>query len=455
MKGKGKYMDFKEYFEGLNGKKITVAGAGVSNTPLIKMLVKYGAVVTVCDGKKTEEELKAQFEGLSLNFKVGEKWLDDIDADIIFRSPGIRPDLDGFNKAVEKGAYLTSEMEVFFDLCPCDIFAITGSDGKTTTTTLTYNMLKNSGYTVHLGGNIGKPLLPEIDKIEKDHKVVLELSSFQLFTIKKSGKYCGLTNLSPNHLDWHKDYKEYIDAKKNIFIYDECERLVTNLDNKDSVTASKDAKNVIYFSRTQAADICLKDGFITVFGEKVLDTNEILLPGLHNIENYMTAIGVVWGVATKDGIKETAKTVKGVEHRIEFVREFEGVKYYNDSIASSPNRTITGLKSFEKKVILIAGGKDKNIPYDEIGDVVMEKVKKLVLTGATAPKIKEAVLKSKLYTPDFEIIECDDFKDAVISAKNVAEKGDIVILSPASTSFDKFKNFEERGRVFKDIVNSL
>lgn len=448
-------MDYKEYFEGLKNKKITVAGAGVSNTPLIKLLVKYGAIVTVCDGKKTKDELKKQFENLPLTYKTGEKWLDDIDADIIFRSPGIRPDLDGFNKAVEKGAHLTSEMEVFFDLCPCDIFAITGSDGKTTTTTLTYNMLKNSGYTVHLGGNIGKPLLPEIDKIEKDHKVVLELSSFQLFTIKKSGKFSAVTNLSPNHLDWHKDYSEYIDAKKSIFMYD-CERLVTNLDNKDAVYASKEAKcRVIYFSRTRKTDICLDNNFITVFGEKVLDINEILLPGLHNIENYMTAIGVVWGVATVDGILKTAKAVKGVEHRIEFVREFEGVKYYNDSIASSPNRTITGLKSFEKKVILIAGGKDKNIPYDEIGDVVMEKVKKLVLTGATAPKIKEAVLKSKLYTPDFEIIECDNFKEAVLSAKNVAEKGDIVILSPASTSFDKFKNFEERGRVFKDIVNSL
>ena len=448
-------MDYKEYFEGLKNKKITVAGAGVSNTPLIKMLVKYGAIVTVCDGKKTIEELEKQFEGLSLTYKTGEKWLDGIDADIIFRSPGIRPDLDGFNKAVEKGAYLTSEMEVFFDLCPCDIFAITGSDGKTTTTTLAYNMLRNSGYTVHLGGNIGKPLLPEIDKIEKDHKVVLELSSFQLFTIKKSAKYSGVTNLSPNHLDWHKDYSEYINAKKSIFMYG-CERLVTNLDNKDAVSASEDAKcSVIYFSRTKKADICLDGDFITVFGEKVLDINEILLPGLHNIENYMTAIGVVWGKATVDGILKTAKAVKGVEHRIEFVREFEGVKYYNDSIASSPNRTITGLKSFEKKVILIAGGKDKNIPYDEIGDVVMEKVKKLVLTGATAPKIKEAVLKSKLYTPDFEIIECDNFKEAVLSAKNVAEKGDIVILSPASTSFDKFKNFEERGRVFKDIVNSL
>lgn len=448
-------MDFREYFEGLKGKKITVAGAGISNTPLIKMLVSYGGIVTVCDGKKTEEELKEQFGGLSLKFKTGEVWLDDIDADIIFRSPGIRPDLKGFNDAVKKGAHLTSEMEVFFDLCPCDIFAVTGSDGKTTTTTLTCEMLKNSGYTVHLGGNIGKPLLPEIDKIEKNHKVVLELSSFQLFTIRKSAKASVVTNLSPNHLDWHKDYGEYVDAKKNIFLHKECERLVTNLDNEDSFNASKDAKNVIYFSRKQKADICLEGDFITVFGEKVLNINEILLPGVHNIENYMAAIGIVWGIATVDGILKTAKTVKGIEHRIEFVRELNGVRYYNDSIASSPNRTIVGLNSFEKKVILIAGGKDKNIPYDEIGDVIMKKVKKLVLTGATAPKIKEAVLKSKLYTTDFEIVETEGFKDAVLEASKDAKNGDIVILSPASTSFDRFKNFEERGRVFKEIVNSL
>lgn len=448
-------MDYREYFEGLKGKKITVAGAGVSNTPLIRMLVKYGAIVTVCDGKKSTEELEKQFEGLNLSYKTGENWLDDIDADIIFRSPGIRPDLKGFNDAVKKGVYLTSEMEVFFDLCPCDIFAITGSDGKTTTTTLTHKMLENSGFTVHLGGNIGKPLLPEIDKIEKDHKVVLELSSFQLFTIKKSPKVAVITNLSPNHLDWHKDYKEYIDAKKNIFTGKECEKLITNLDNKDAYTASKDAGAVKYFSRKNKADICLEGDFITVSGEKVLNINDILLPGVHNIENYMAAIGAVWGVATVEGIIKTAKTVKGIEHRIEFVRELNGVKYYNDSIASSPNRTITGLKSFEKKVILIAGGKDKNIPYDEMGDVLLEKVKTLVLTGATAQKIKMAALNSKLYTKDFEIIECDDFKDAVISASKVAKSGDVVILSPASTSFDKFKNFEERGRVFKDIVNSL
>lgn len=446
-------MDYREYFEGLKGKKITVAGAGVSNTPLIKMLVNYGAIVTVCDGKKSKEELEKQFEGLNLSYKTGENWLDDIDADIIFRSPGIRPDLKGFNDAVKKGAYLTSEMEVFFDLCPCDIFAITGSDGKTTTTTLTHKMLENSGFTVHLGGNIGKPLLPEIDKIEKDHKVVLELSSFQLFTIKKSPKVAVITNLSPNHLDWHTDYKEYIDAKKNIFR--DSEKLITNLDNKDAYTASMDAGAVKYFSRKNKADICLEGDFITVSGEKVLNINDILLPGVHNIENYMAAIGAVWGVATVEGIIKTAKTVKGIEHRIEFVRELNGVKYYNDSIASSPNRTITGLKSFEKKVILIAGGKDKNIPYDEMGDVLLEKVKTLVLTGATAQKIKMAALNSKLYTKDFEIIECDDFKDAVISASKVAKSGDVVILSPASTSFDKFKNFEERGRVFKDIVNSL
>ena len=448
-------MDYKEYFEGLKGKKITVAGAGVSNAPLIKMLAGYGASITVCDGKKTENELKEQFKGLSLNFKTGEGWLDDIDADIIFRSPGIRPDLKGFEDAVKKGAHLTSEMEVFFDLCPCDIFAITGSDGKTTTTTLTYEMLKNSGFRVHLGGNIGKPLLPEIDKIEKDHKVVLELSSFQLFTIRKSAKSAIITNLSPNHLDWHTDYSEYIDAKKNIFLHSQCEKLVTNLDNEDSCIASKDAKNVIYFSRKQKADICLEGDFITAFGEKVLNINEILLPGAHNIENYMAAIGIVWGIATIDGILKTAKTVKGIEHRIEFVRELNGVRYYNDSIASSPNRTITGLKSFDKKVILIAGGKDKNIPYDEMGDVLLTKVKKLVLTGATAQKIKEAALNSKLYTKDFEIVECDGFKEAVLEAAKDAKNGDIVILSPASTSFDRFKNFEERGRVFKDIVNSL
>lgn len=451
-------MNYLDYFNSLKGKKVTVAGAGVSNTPLIKMLVKYGADTTVCDKKKSVNELEKQFEGLDLNFRSGDNYLDDIDADIIFRSPGIRPDEKGFVDAVKKGAILTSEMEVFVDLCPCEIFAVTGSDGKTTTTTLISKLLENAGYNVHLGGNIGKPLLPEIDLIKKDDKVVLELSSFQLFTINKSPDVCVITNLSPNHLDWHTDYKEYIEAKKNIFLNQSEENLyITNMDNEDAFNTSKSAKSKVkYFSRlSDVADIYYKDGYIFAGNEKILDTNEILLPGVHNIENFMAAIGATYNYVAKEDILKTAKTVKGIEHRIEFVREIDGVRFYNDSIASSPTRSIVGLKSFGKKVIMIAGGYDKNIPYDILGENIIKYVKKVVLIGKTADKIKTSVENAKGYTPDFDMVKCESLKEAVLEAKKDAKENDVIILSPASASFDMFKNFEERGRIFKDIVNSL
>lgn len=451
-------MNYQEFFRGLKNKKIAVAGAGISNTPLIKLLVEYGADVLVCDKKKTVEQLKEQFPGQNIKFSAGEDYLKNLNCDIIFRSPGIRPDIDEFKDAVARGAHLTSEMEVFFDLCPCKIFAVTGSDGKTTTTTLISKFFENGGYKVHLGGNIGKPLLPEIASVSENDAVVLELSSFQLFTLKKSPHIAVVTNLSPNHLDWHRNMQEYIDAKKNIFLYqDKNCRLVTNLDNEPSVEISKEAKgSVMLFSRKKDADICLKDGYITVKGEKILDTGKILLPGVHNIENYMAAIGAVYGYVKKEDIEKTAESVKGIEHRIEFVREKDGVKYYNDSIASSPTRSIAGLRAFNKKVIMIAGGYDKHIPYDCIGDEIAKYVKVLVLTGQTAAKIRAAVENSSLYDEkNLKIIEESDFKKAVYAAKDNAENGDTVILSPASASFDMFKNFEERGKYFKEIVNSL
>ncbi len=456
-------MTYKEYFKEFFGKKINVIGAGVSNTPLIKMLVTSGALVTVCDKKENLGDLGKELVNLGVNLNLGQSYLDNLEGEIIFRSPGIRPDIPEFLKAKEKGALITSEMEVFFDLCPSKIIAVTGSDGKTTTTTLISELLKEAGYKVHIGGNIGKPLLPEIEDIKETDIVVLELSSFQLFTINKSPNIAVITNLEPNHLNWHKDYKEYVDAKKNIMLYQgENDILVTNAANADSVEVEKEAKGKSRtFSRKVDCLCCLKGDKIIYDGEEILDINDILLPGLHNVENYMTAICAVYDFVNKDIIKKVATTFEGVKHRIEFVREVGGVKFYNDSIASSPSRAIAGLNSFDKKIIMIAGGLDKKVPYDVLGPIICEKVKTLVLLGngapdAAAPQIKKAVENAENFeNSKIEIIETSALKDAVLKAKESAVWGDIVMLCPGATSFDMFTNFEERGNKFKDLVNEL
>jgi len=458
-------MKLSEYILSIKDKKITVLGAGVSNTPLIKKLVEYGCNVTVCDKSEREQlgTIVDEFEQLGAKFNLGAAYLDNIDADIIFRTPGMHPHLPQLKTAVEKGSVLTSEMEVFFNICPCRIIAVTGSDGKTTTTSIIAELLKAAGYTVHVGGNIGTPLLCQADEMDREDIVVLELSSFQLMTMSASPDIAVVTNISPNHLDVHKDYQEYIDAKKNILLYQNAESsLILNSDNEVAAGFSADAKgNVKYFSRIHP----VQDGMYCIDGtiyrakngisSEIMNVSEIFLPGEHNIENYMAAFTATEGLVSDKICVDVAKSFKGVEHRIEFVRELNGIKFYNDSIASSPSRTIAGLHSFKQKVILIAGGKDKGVPFDSLGPEILNHAKALVVTGLTAEKIKTAVINADNYYDTFQIVEEGDFKDAVLAAYNLAEDGDIVILSPACTSFDRFKNFAQRGQIFKEIVNNL
>lgn len=443
--------------EGIKNKKVTVLGIGVSNLPLIKFLAKNGAVVTACD-RREEDELKEereQLRGLPISYCLGDEYLDHIDADIIFKTPGMRFDLPQLVAARERGSLVTSEMEVFFDLCPAKIIAVTGSDGKTTTTTLISEMLKREGYTVWLGGNIGKPLLSEVGQMQEDDLVVLELSSFQLHTMKASPNIAVVTNLSPNHLDMHKDMDEYIDAKKNIFLHQKPgDRLVLNYDNAITRGFAAEAGNApVFFSRKSELQngVYLKDGTIYCGGESVLRASDIRLPGLHNVENYMAAIGALQGLVSADAIRTVAREFGGVEHRIEFVRELDGIRFYNDSIASSPTRAAAGLHSFDQKVILIAGGYDKHIPFDGFGYNIKECVKSLFLIGVTAPKIKKAANDAGMH----EVTMCNSLADAVQQAYNAARGGDVVILSPACASFDMFKNFAVRGDAFKQLVMEL
>jgi UDP-N-acetylmuramoylalanine--D-glutamate ligase len=441
-------------------KKVTVIGIGISNLPLIKYLNRLGAEVTACDKRSADSLGKSydELNALGVNMRLGEDYLSQIDGDVIFKTPGMRYDIPELNAARERGAEVTSEMEVFFDICPCKIIAVTGSDGKTTTTTLINKMMEQEGYKTWLGGNIGNPLLTEVSKMQESDYVILELSSFQLHTLKKSPHIAVITNITPNHLDMHKDYQEYIDAKKNIMLYQTPDDiLVTNSGNEITKEIGEDAKGENRdFSSQSDSLIHLKDNCIYYGDDLILKTEDIKIPGKHNVENYMAAIGAVHDLVSKQSINAVARSFGGVEHRIELVRELDGVKYYNSSIDSSPNRTKNTLSVFPEKVIMISGGKDKGIPYDEIGPVIVDRVKVLVLIGATAGAIEAAVKKAlKDAEADIKIFHADTYPEAVRTAKENAHPGDVVLLSPASTSFDMFKNFEERGNLYKEIVNSL
>ena len=450
---------FEQYFNSLKDKKIAVFGLGVSNRPLVRLLLEFGCDVLGCD-RTPREKLEAEvldLEKAGCKLSVGETYLDNLEADLVFRTPGMHPGNPALEALRAKGAEVTSEMEVFFEVCPCTILAVTGSDGKTTTTTLISEMLKASGKKVWLGGNIGTPLLPLVRQMTADDFAVVELSSFQLMDMKRSPHVAVVTNLAPNHLDVHKNMEEYVEAKKNIFRFqNQNDVLIINADNE--ITAPFVGNGITKAFSRQGKDVAvrLEDGVIYRNGEAVLNKTDILLPGEHNVENYMTAVAAVEGLVSDDVVRQVAKTFGGVEHRIELVRIKDDVRFYNDSIASSPSRTIAGLKSFSEKVILIAGGYDKHIPYDVLGPEICEHVKVLVLGGATGPQIQAAVENCADYKPGFpEIIDCGDFASAVTRAAEIARDGDVVLMSPASAAFDQFKNFMVRGQFFKKMVMEL
>lgn len=456
-----------DFFESVKGKRVAFIGIGTSNLPLIKQFSDKGASVIACDRKGFEDlgenGVKAKKYGARL--KLGDDYLSDIDADIVFRSPGTPFYKDELVKLREDGKVLTSEMEVFFDLCPCTAIAVTGSDGKTTTTTIISEFLKAAGKTVHLGGNIGKPLLPEIEEIKPSDFAVVELSSFQLISMRKSPDIAVVTNLAPNHLDIHKDMQEYIDSKKNIVLHQNAfSKAVVNLDNDIANGFSEAVRGQLckFSVKEKLGNGAYLDGTTICYSDygkvtKIMDISDIRIPGMHNVENYLAAISAVWGIVDTDTIVKVAKEFGGVAHRAEFVREYRGVKYYNDSIASSPTRTALGtLSLYDFKITIIAGGYDKHIPYEPLGPVINDKVKTLILLGDTAPKIEEAVKNADNYNAgEIKIINVTNMEEAVAAAVENTAEGDIVSLSPASASFGLYRNFEERGNHFKSIVNGL
>lgn len=457
---------FNEYFSSLSGKQVAVLGMGVSNLPLTELLVANGALVSVYDKKPPCElgEKAVDLEKRGVRFVWGENYLSDIKEDIIFRTPGLLPTAPELVAAEKRGAEITSEMELFYELCPAKTIGITGSDGKTTTSTLIAEMLKKAGYKVWLGGNIGTPLLDKIPMMTENDVCVTELSSFQLMDMKRSPDIAVVTNLAPNHLDKHGSMEEYCEAKKNIFLHQNKNGvLVVNADCDVTAAFAPEANGELrMFSRRSSVEngVYFDQGLLIArLGgrESVLfKASDIKIPGLHNVENYMTAAAAVYDLCARENMEAVAKEFGGVEHRLEFVRELRGVKFYNSSIDSSPSRTSAALGVFDKKVIVIVGGSDKGIAFDSLGDMLCDKAKAVILAGQTGEKIANAVKNSKNYVLDNPvIIDGENVVNAVGIAGKIASEGDIVLLSPACASFDAFKNFDQRGKVFKKAVLDL
>ena len=456
-------MNLQQFFDFIHGKPVTFCGIGRSPLPLIQLFQEKGALVSARDKRSLEElgDNGKLLQSLGVRLVLGEDYLQDLNEEIIFRTPGMKYHLPQLEAARKAGSAVTSEMEVFFELCPCKIYAVTGSDGKTTTTSIIAEFLKAQGKTVHLGGNIGKPLLPEIESIQPEDCAVVELSSFQLISMGESPDVAVVTNLSPNHLDVHKDMQEYIDAKKNIFRHQNAfSRTVLGAGNEITASFAPEVRGDCWmFRRGGPVDrgVWCDEESIYVGQEKLMPISQIKIPGWHNVENYMAAIAAVWGDVDPEVIRQVAATFNGVEHRAELVRELRGVKYYNDSIATSPTRVISGMLSlFPQKILMIAGGYDKHIPFEPLGPVVCDKVKTLILLGATAQKIQDAVQSAENYKEGApEILRVETMEQAVAAAAAHAQPGDIVSLSPASAAFDLYPNFEVRGKHYKELVNGL
>ena len=458
----------KEFNEYIRFRKVAVIGLGVSNLPLLDYLYEKKAQVTVFDERTVDEipqNIITKINTYEFKYSFGKNCLEKLKGfNIIFRSPSCLPTRKELQEEADRGAIVTTEVEMLMEMCPCKIIGVTGSDGKTTTTSMINAILKKAGYNTFLGGNIGTPLFTKLPEIKPDDIVVLELSSFQLMNMQVSLDIAVITNITPNHLNIHKDYQEYIDAKKNIFKnQDENGILILNYDNDITRSCAKEAKGkVIFFSSKEKLDngFIVDEEIIKECEDKVrkhiLNTNEVILSGNHNFQNIATALAATKTLVDTDIAVQAIKEFKPVEHRIEFIREIDGVKWYNDSASSSPTRTLSGINAFKENIVLIAGGYDKNLDYEPLAKPVLDKVSTLILIGQTAEKIFDAVKnEADKQNKKIDIYMCDSLEQTIDIAKKTSKKGDVVLFSPASASFDMFKNFADRGEKFKNLVNNI
>lgn len=460
-----KLEEFNDY---IRFRKVAVIGLGVSNLPLLDYLYNHKAKVTVFDEReenKLPQDTLDKIKAYEFEKFLGKDCLNNLNNfDIIFRSPSCLPTRTQLQQEADRGAIVTTEVEMLMKMCPCKIIGVTGSDGKTTTTSLINAILQQAGYKTFLGGNIGTPLFTKLPEMTPEDIVVLELSSFQLMGMHVSPDIAIMTNITPNHLNIHKDYQEYIDAKKCIFKnQNENGILILNYDNEITKNCSKEANGkVIFFSSKEKLDNgYIVDGDIIKecndgIRKHILNTKDVILRGVHNYQNIAATLAATKTLVDQDTAVKAIEKFKPVEHRIEFIKEIDGVKWYNDSASSSPTRTISGLNAFNENIILIAGGYDKNLDYTPLAKPVVDKVSTLILIGQTANKIYEAVRKeSEKENKKINIYMCETLEQTLDLAKKNAKKGDIVLFSPASASFDMFKNFADRGNQFKNLVNNL
>lgn len=460
-----KLNEFNEY---IKFRKVAVIGLGVSNLPLLDYLHDKKSTVTIFDDRNIDElpkEIVEKITNYGFNFSFGKNSLEKLqNFDLIFRSPSCLPTKPELQAEIKRGAIVTTEIELLMKMCPSKIIGVTGSDGKTTTTSLIYAILKDAGYNTYLGGNIGTPLFTKLEEIQPEDIVVLELSSFQLMGMEVSPNIAVITNITPNHLNIHKDFEEYIDAKKNIFKFqNENDILILNYDNEITKNCSKEANGkVIFFSGKEKLDngYIIDEGIIKICVDKIrkhiLNVDEVILRGEHNYENIATALAATSTLVDLDIAIQTVKNFKPVAHRLEFVRELDGVKWYNDSASSSPTRTLAGINSYKEEIVLIAGGYDKNLDYKPLAKPILDKVSTLILMGQTSGKIfdcvKEEMEKENKKIPIYVV---DDLDNAIKTAKKYAKPNQVVLFSPASASFDMFKNAVQRGELFKEKVNKL
>ena len=450
-----------------SGSKCLLLGLGKSNIALAKWLIKNGASVTVADKNKTEEKIfsDAEKEGCGSVEIYSEK--EHTKTDFVFRTPGISPYSKEVTEATSRGAVLSSEAELFFERAKGKIYAVTGSDGKTTTTTITGKILEkaleNTGKKVFVGGNIGTPLVSFLDTLTENDITVTELSSFQLMTMRLSPKIAAITNITENHLDYHRDMTEYVSAKRRIYSGDGCRELITDTSTLSLLKNKYLCGEKLSFPRkitkisasADNTDIYLKNGEIYLYGKSCLSASSIKIPGFHNVQNYMTAIGITKNDASFSDIQSVAESFSGAEHRMEFVRRIGDVSFYNSSIDSTPSRSLVTLKCFNKPLTVICGGYDKHLDYGEFAAELLRRADNIIVTGASAGVIKTAIEKHGSVGQSCNVYYEDDFEKAVITAAEVTGKVGKVLLSPASASFDRFENFEQRGRMFKKIINSL
>lgn len=451
----------EKFNKNLKNKKVLILGIGVSNLPLLDYLYEHNSIITIRDKKKLEElnnEVVEKINKYNIEYVLGDNYLDDLtEYDIIFRSPSILPNIKPLEAAKEKGALITTEIEQVITLAPCKVIGITGSKGKTTTTTILSTILEKLNYNVHVGGNIGTPLFNKIKDMKKDDIIVLEMSSFQLMNMNVSPNISVITNISPDHLDIHSSYEEYIDAKKYIFKNQNKKDIVVLNEEDDIVkNMSKDTiSEVRYFgSINHHNNYYIEDKNIYFNNELVIDTSKLLLKGRHNHLNICAALNAIKDYINVDNnkLESIVSSIKSVHHRLEYVRTINKVDWYNDSASTTPDKSMGGINAFDEKIVLIAGGYDKNISYEDFGKPIVENCSKLILFGATKDKIYNSVIKQKT---NIEIYKLNTLEEVVNKAYEVAEPGEVVLFSPASASFDMFKNAYQRGDLFKELVNKL